>query len=161
MSFSFVQMVPPNSHTLGGGGSLEKEELSQTEQLVQCIPHHYPVISRESPCGCSSMVYFCSLMSVQPWESPMQGRGRPKFYHQRAARSCARPDQPLRSSAPLRERLDQPGPGEEQGWAEEALLLKQARKEKVPRSQGTKKNMRVSPLPTMTNPIAYTVLTID
>lgn len=79
MSFSFVQMVPPNSHTLGGGGSLEKEELSQTEQLVQSIPHHYPVISRESPCGCSFYGLFLFLNVSAALGKSNAGKGQTKI----------------------------------------------------------------------------------
>lgn len=35
-----------------GIGTWRQEELCQTKQGVQCNPHHYPVVSRESPYRC-------------------------------------------------------------------------------------------------------------
>ena len=116
-------------------------------------PHYYPIIFRESPYCCS----FCSLYLYLSVSTALRKSdadwGSPRCHHQRAAWSCAHPDQPLRSWAPppASARAGKPNWSWEE-WCWASLLLRQSRKGNVPFNQGTKRSMSVSLTQTMTHP---------
>lgn len=162
LRFTLAQTAPSNSHPLGGGENLvRRTEPNRTIGAVH--PSLLPCISRKSLDWCS--FYSSSLpLSVIAGKVSV-GRGRPKYHHQRAASSCPRPDQPLRLIAPLRENTDQPGPGGEQCWDQEVLLLKQTGGGggDVSYSQGINKNKSVMDANNdkLNATIAYTVQITD